>query len=79
VSQSKSGRALSDEVRLEELESRVAFQDDVVENLNRVVARQDREIQQLQQEIAELKARFHELDDTSPPSTTPGFEVPPHY
>ena len=68
------------EARLEELESRLTFQDDLIENLNQVVARQDREIRQLQQEIAELKARFRELDDAAPSTGSPaGFEVPPHY
>ena len=68
------------EGRLEELESRVAFQDDLIENLNQVVARQDREILQIRQEIAELKARFRELDDAaSSAGSASGFEVPPHY
>ena len=30
--------------RMDELESRLAFQDDLIESLNEVVARQDREI-----------------------------------
>jgi len=70
----------ADEVRMDELESRMAFQDDIIENLNRVVARQDREILQLQQQLAELLARFRELDESaSPAGTASGFETPPHY
>jgi SlyX protein len=66
--------------RLEELESRLAFQDDTIENLNRVVSRQDREILALQQQFAELAARFKELGDAAPASGgAADFEVPPHY
>ena len=68
------------EKRLEELESRLAFQDDTIENLNGVVTRQDREIRALQLQFAELVARFKELGDAAPASGGTGdFEVPPHY
>jgi len=68
------------EKRLDELESRLAFQDDTIENLNRVVSRQDREIRALQLQCAELAARFKELGDASPANGGAGdFEVPPHY
>ncbi|MSQ99581.1 MAG: SlyX family protein [Xanthomonadales bacterium] len=68
------------EKRLDELESRLAFQDDTIENLNGVVSRQDREIRALQLQCAELAARFKELGDGSPASGGTGdFEVPPHY
>jgi len=68
------------EKRLEELESRLSFQDDTIENLNGVVTRQDREIRALQLQFAELAARFKELGDASPASGGTGdFEVPPHY
>jgi SlyX protein len=66
--------------RLQELESRLAFQDDTIENLNRVVTRQDREILALKQQFAELAARFKEMGDAAPASGgAAGFEVPPHY
>ena len=69
-----------DQIRLDELESRVAFQDDLIENLNQVVARQDREILQMQQQLAELQARLREFDESvAPPGQAHGFETPPHY
>jgi SlyX protein len=68
------------EKRLDELESRLSFQDDTIENLNGVVARQDREIRALHLQLAELVARFKELADASQPGVGSGdFEVPPHY
>lgn len=70
----------NEEVRLDELESRMAFQDDVIENLNEVVARQDREILQLQRQLEELQARFRELDESAAlAGPASGFETPPHY
>jgi SlyX protein len=68
------------EKRLDELESRLAFQDDTIENLNGVVSRQDREIRALQLQCAELAERFKELADASQPGVSSAdFEVPPHY
>ena len=68
------------EKRLDELESRLAFQDDTIENLNGVVTRQDREIRALHLQLAELRARFKELADASQPGiASADFEVPPHY
>ena len=68
------------QVRLDELESRLAFQDDLIENLNKVVTRQDREIVQMQQQLAELEARLREFDESAAaPSQGQGFETPPHY
>lgn len=68
------------EDRLDELESRQAFLDDTLENLNVVVARQDREILELKQRLANLSAQFKEFGDIGPPEdSAAGFEVPPHY
>ncbi len=66
--------------RLDELESRLAFQDDLIESLNRVVARQDRELASLAQRVKELEARLTDLADAaSQPGGSAGHEVPPHY
>ena len=66
--------------RLEELESRLAFQDELIENLNGVVARQDREIQDLRAKLKVLAERFRDLSDAaSAPGSSPEHEVPPHY
>lgn len=66
--------------RLEDLESRLVFQDDLVEQLNDVVARQDRLIADLQGRISNLEKRLEDLADGAASSgESEGFEVPPHY
>lgn len=71
-------RSASD--RLEELESRLAFQDDLIESLNSVVARQDRELLELSRRLRDLESRFNELAEAAgPPGAAAGYEVPPHY
>ena len=51
--------------RLEELESRLAFQDDLIESLNDVVARQDREIQNLRTKLKDLDERIRDVADAA--------------
>lgn len=66
--------------RMDELESRLAFQEDVIDNLNRVVTRQDREIIELKQRLASLAARVKECGDSAAVAgSASGFEIPPHY
>ena len=68
------------EQRMDELESRLAFQEDIIENLNLVVTRQDREVIQLKQQLAELAARVKEFGDSATVAgPASGFEIPPHY
>ena len=66
----------SDSTRLDELESRLAFQDDLIESLNEVVARQDREIALLTQRLADLATKF---EDLAASAAGMGDEPPPHY
>jgi len=67
--------------RLDELESRVAFQDDLIESLNRVVARQDRELAGLAQRVKDLETRLADLAEAASSALggSGGHEVPPHY
>jgi SlyX protein len=66
--------------RLEDLESRLAFQDDLVGQLNDGVARQDRQIADLQRRLSGLEKRIESLaDSASEASAGSGHEVPPHY
>ena len=70
----------TDMSRLEELESRAAFQDDLIESLNQVVARQDRELADLARRVRALETRLAELAEAaSQPGAGGGHEVPPHY
>jgi SlyX protein len=68
------------ESRLEELESRLAFQEDLIENLNEVVARQDCELSKLTLQLNTLKEKLADIENsTAVGGTFSGHEVPPHY
>jgi len=68
------------ESRLEELESRLAFQDDLIESLNKIIARQDRDLIRLEQRMKSLGDKVNDLDDSGAvPGSPPEHEVPPHY
>lgn len=67
--------------RIEELEARMAFQDDSLQALNDVIARQDRELAALRRELSAAADRLKGLAlamevDNAP---SPADEKPPHY
>ena len=64
--------------RIEELESQLAFQDELIESLNSTVARQDGEILELKRQFSMLSERLKEIGDASP-GAVPQDEIPPHY
>lgn len=66
------------EERLTELESRVAFQDDTIQQLNDVIVRQQHDIEQLTVELQLLKQQLQALAPSlvvDQSQETP----PPHY
>jgi SlyX protein len=65
--------------RLDELESRLAFQDDLIESLNQVISRQDREITTMAGQLKALFTRISEQAETATPGTAAEHEIPPHY
>jgi SlyX protein len=65
--------------RLQELESQLAFQDELHTQLNDIVARQDREISELKDQVKALSARLRDLGDAMPGQSDPASEAPPHY
>ena len=66
--------------RLEELESQMAFQDELHSQLNDIVARQDGEIRELKQQLLTLHRRLKEIGESAPgQASDPASEVPPHY
>jgi len=68
------------ESRLEELETRLAFQEDLIDNLDEVIARQDRELMELSRRVKALETRINDMAEAaSLPGGTAGHEVPPHY
>ncbi len=65
--------------RVEELESRLAFQDDLIESLNGVVSRQDKEIVILTKRLQEMMERLNDLESATAGGGPEGHEVPPQY
>ena len=67
----------SAEERLTELEIKAAFAENLLEELNRTVYRQQQQIEQLQQEVRALR---QQLQATMPAEQrSPSDDVPPHY
>lgn len=65
------------QARLTELETKLAFAEDLLDTLNQTVARQQLQIDSLQQQLRLLNDR---LKDARPDETrTPRDEIPPHY
>ncbi|MFP5408129.1 MAG: SlyX family protein [Gammaproteobacteria bacterium] len=65
------------ESRLVELETKLAFAEDLLDTLNQTVARQQGQIDSLQQQ---LRLLHQQIQDATPDETrTPRDEIPPHY
>lgn len=65
------------ESRLSEIEVKLSFSEDLLEELNRTVARQQQQIAALEQQVRDLRLQ---LQRSLPADPSPaGDEVPPHY
>ena len=69
---------MTNEERLNELETRLAFQDDLLETLNRIVADQQQELTELKALCRELLEQLRSLPSQSA-TRRPEDEIPPHY
>jgi len=68
------------EARLIELESKVALQDDLLDALNLTVARQQQQIDLLQQQLRVLYQQFRNSQpDNGVGTGSLRDEIPPHY
>lgn len=67
------------EKRLDELENRMIFQDDLIESLNTVIARQDREIITMAAQLKTLFTRISDLAESAAPGASAENDIPPHY
>jgi len=63
--------------RLEKIESKLSLSEDLLEALNSTVYRQQRQIEQLQQEIASLREQVQAALPNEPRNLSD--EIPPHY
>jgi SlyX protein len=67
------------EQALVELQSRIAFQDDVIEELSRAVAQQQRSIERLTEELARLAREVRGLARSPVAGSSVEEPPPPHY
>ena len=65
------------ESRLAEIEAKLSFSEDLLEELNRTVVRQQQQIDQLQQELRVLRQQVQ--SGHAAESFGPHDETPPHY
>ena len=65
------------ERRVEELEIKLAFAEDLVETLNRTVFRQQEQIEVLQRQLDDLRRQVQAMPAGGAPSLRD--EIPPHY
>lgn len=65
------------EERIKDLEIKFSHQDDLIDQLNKIVAAQGTVIEKLQNEILEL--RLSQGDNGTQVSRTLADDVPPHY
>ncbi|RXZ44051.1 SlyX family protein [Crenobacter cavernae] len=65
------------ESRIDELEVRLAFQDELLDALNQTVARQQQELSLLQEQMRLLYRMLQNQEPGSPGATQ--HEIPPHY
>lgn len=68
---------MTDSERIAELEMRVAFQDNVIQQLSDVIAKQQSQLDVLQGAHQKLYARLEEVSQGV--EETSGIEIPPHY
>jgi SlyX protein len=62
--------------RIDVLETRLTFQDETIETLNKTITAQWQQIDALTRQLAELSERLREAEATAP---GPANEPPPHY
>lgn len=68
---------MTNEIRLNDLESRIAFQEDTLDKLNDIVARQEKELDQLKRMVLILSTQLRSFDAGE--GMPKANEVPPHY
>lgn len=65
------------EKRLDELEAKLAFAEDLIETLNQTVFRQQQQMDSLQEQLRLLHQQVRDSQHDEP--LTPREEIPPHY
>lgn len=70
---------LMTENRLIELEIKAAYQDDLLQTLNDIIATQQQQIDRLERAYKTIHERVDNLASKSPDDTSLQHELPPHY
>jgi len=70
---------MTDDDRIRELESKLAFQEHTLAELNQVVYEQQRRIARLEDACRELGGELKALTEKVGAEDSPGEEKPPHY
>lgn len=65
------------EDRLEKIETKISLSEDLLEELNKTLYRQQVQIDQLQRELVSLREQVRLALPNEP--RNPGDEIPPHY
>ena len=68
------------EQQLEHLQTQVAFQDDTIEQLNKVITKQDAIIRKMEQRFILIGEKIQDMESQLPNKPfNPADELPPHY
>ena len=63
---------------IEDLQSRLVFQEDAIDHLNKTIAQQDQAIELLRQQVQYLYGQVKQLSEQQR-AESPQSEIPPHY
>ena len=63
--------------RLEKIETKLALAEDLLDEINKTLFRQDKRLEQLEAALSAMRERVESL--TPPEPRDPAAEVPPHY
>ncbi len=70
---------MSEDQRLIEIETKVLYQEDTIEQLNQVICEQEKQIRKIQDTLVNLTKSFKSLLEMTQDQVKPGHERPPHY
>lgn len=71
--------AMTQDARIDDLETRLAWQDDLLDSLNETVAAQQKRIAELERHLELLGSRYRDLRETLEHLDPPEDAPPPHY
>ncbi len=66
--------------QIENLETKIAFQDDAIEQLNQVITKQDAIIRKMEEKFLAIGEKLQDMQSQMPDKPfNPADELPPHY